>query len=185
MLKSRLFSIFIIALIAFSFAFAQEKYPTGKGSALVSGVASYTSQLFLGAKQNTLTVVPSLFFFPSGGLGLGGDVSLNYTNISDDGYSEDITMFGIGPKFAYFFGGPESKLFPYIGAGVSYLTMSYEEYSISGFRIKFGGGICPLIGANAALPIEAGYMMDKYTEEGESISLNNFYFAIGIGSFIF
>lgn len=186
MLRNLIISIFtlFILFLPLNFADAQYKnFPIGKGSTLLSGAINFNNRSGnLYGDVTTITITPSLFYFFGEGLGLGGDFSLDY--ISEEWIS--VTNLAIGPKFAYFIGKSNSKIYPYFGAGISFLSMNLGSFgTASGFRIKIGGGVSPLIGSNATTMIEAGYQIDNLTYDGNSSSGGILYIGIGIGCFIF
>ncbi|MEO0116221.1 MAG: hypothetical protein ABIK97_01610 [candidate division WOR-3 bacterium] len=174
MLKSRLFSIFIlIALIAFSFAFAQEKYPTGKGSMLLSGSLSFYTQVSPSDGATEFTLSPSLLYFFMDKLGAGPDLSFTYH--SEGGESN--TAFGAGLKLGYFLSKPESKFTPFIAAGFKYISPGDGSY----FQIKGGPGVGLSLGTNGVFSLQAGYQMDMM--EGQTVG--NIFLEGGLGIFLF
>ncbi len=164
-----------------------EKFPIGKGSALISGNVSLTNQSGDLAHATTTTVSPSILYFVSKGFGLGIDGAFTNTSNADE------RAVAVGPKLAYFIGGPQSKLFPYLGASVLYINLSAYDANASGYAINFNGGICPLIGKNGCATIEVGYTLENITIEGyyegiqwsSSVSGSMLSLGIGIGIFAF
>lgn len=91
----------LCVLVGFKFAYGQVRSEaTDKGAMLVSGTFSFSSKggdLYEGFDDDRLTtiaIVPSLFYFISPGLGVGGDLSFNRL------YQRDFSahVLGIGPK---------------------------------------------------------------------------------------
>ncbi len=176
MLRKGLISIIALSLIIFlSSASAQEeKYPTGKGSMLVSGSLSFYTQVSPSDGATALGLSPSLLYFFMNNLGAGPDLSLGYLKAGEF----DQTTFGAGLKLGYYFGKPETKLFPFLGAGFKYISAGEGN---SYFQIKGGPGATFLLGNNGAAILQAGYEMDMM--EGETVG--NIFLEGGLGIFLF
>ncbi len=175
MLRSRLFSIIILlsVILLLNFAYAQEeKYATGKGSMLFSGSLDFNMQVSPSDGMTQITLSPSLLYFFMNGLGAGPDLSLKYLSIG----GENITAIGVGVKLGYYFSKPESKLFPFIGAGFKYISGDGSY-----FQIKGGPGVCLLLGTNGAVPLQAGYQMDMM----EGTTVGKIFLEGGLGIFLF
>lgn len=181
--------LFVLAALFFaSDAFAQE-YAIDKGSYLLGGAISFTSQGGDIAgdsdeRLTTLTINPNFAYFVTPGLALGADVL--YTSTSFSGNSN--TSVGIGPQLSYFFGGPESSTYPFINAGVNYTSLDIGE-TVSGFGADFGGGIVFMVARNVGLTVQAFYQFSNLsadTDFGEfDLDSNTFGVQGGVTAFIF
>lgn len=159
---------------------------TGEGALLVGGAFSYSSQggdLYESGNERltTVAIVPSVFYFVSPGVGVGGDLSYNRTS---QGRSA-LTAWGVGPKAGYFFESG-SNLIPFASGGLNLLSIGDRDNSETGFRIKFGGGVL-LRKDHLAISVEAAYMMDRFKPEGfeKSITGNTLALGVGFGGFLY
>lgn len=160
---------------------------TARGSKLISGAISFTSQggdLYEGynnERLNVVSVMPSLFYFVSPGLGIGADLAYDLRYRGSSSY----TTLGVGPKIGYF-GETGSNLIPFVAGGVGFLTTGSDLGDTNGYRIKFGGGVIIHKGRLGA-SFEVSYLLDSYSYEGssESITGNTIIFGVGLVGFMF
>lgn len=161
---------------------------TDQGAKLVSGAFSFASQggdLYAGGddRANIVTIVPSLIYFISPGIGIGGDLS--YARQSQGDFSA--TEWGAGPKIGFFMDSGGSMI-PFIAAGANYLSFSnsFDDDSENLLRFKVAGGIL-IRKDHLAVSIEAGYLLDRFKPEGadESVNGNTIVIGIGFAGFLF
>lgn len=178
-----------IVLLGLPGTLAAQGYATDRGSFILGGAASYTSQggdLYEnsdGDRVNTLTVNPYLLYFVSPGLGIGGEVALSRASQGD----EDATTVGVGPTIAYYFGDAASRVRPFLQAGASYVSLSSDFFDASGWGVGGGGGIAFMLSEAVALTLEGVYEIQNISvdEFDEDVDGNEFRFQAGIAAFLF
>ncbi len=162
---------------------AQAEFATDKGSMLVGGSASFTSS---GGdaqgddRYNILQINTKIMYFIALNLAIGGNFQFINQSYGDDSQ----TSVAIGPTIAYFFGQPDSRTIPFIGASFTYGNVS-DAYSQTSFSV--GGGMVFMFARNIGLTTEASYQFESYSPEGssDSVSGNTFGIALGISAFIY
>ena len=178
----------LILLAGFNYADGQARSSaTDRGAKLISGAISFTSQggdLYGGynnERLNVVSIMPSMFYFVSPGLGIGADLAYDLRYRGSSSY----TTLGVGPKIGYF-GESGSNLIPFVAGGVSFLTTGSDLGDANGYRIKFGGGIIIRKGRLGA-SFEVSYLLDSYNLEGSSGSTtgNTIIFGVGLAGFLF
>ena len=166
-----------------------QDYATDRGSFILGGSASFTSQggdLYEnldGDRVTTLTVNPYLLYFISPGFGIGGEVILSRTTQGDD----DATSVGVGPTLAYYFGDAESTIRPFVQAGASYVSLSGDFLDASGWGIGGGGGLAFMLSETVALTLEGVYEIQNISvdEFDEDVDGDEFRLEAGIAAFLF
>ncbi len=152
-----------------------------KGTMLINGTISFTSQggdLYVGSgndRLNTLNITPSIIYFISPNIGIGGDLSLLRRSLGD--YSSTIWTFG--PRAGLFIETGSSTI-PFLSIGVNLLSIGDEEESNTGSRIKFGGGLL-FHQDHLAVTVEADLLVDRIKFEGSSESTSGNIFLISVG----
>lgn len=184
-------------ILAHSSAFAQS-YHTDKGSKIIAGEFSFSNSggdLYENSDGDRLTSVgfdPFISYFLTPGLALGGYFSLSSASQGD----WSATAWGIGPRIIYFIGGSKSistvkgTTNPFLDAAFLYLTRTSkydsEEYSASGTKIRFGGGVLHMISESVGLFCEAAYSIDSMKPEDEdSESGSEFNITAGLSFFLY
>ena len=151
-----------------------------------------------------LKLVPRLLYFPATGIGVGGEANYNlYTN---DNYTQ--SSLAIGPRFAYYLTnrsrrypgacclvpciGPGGWWMPFVGLSALYYTSSYKSSggeavnTGSGYRVRAGLGISPLIGRRGSAILELGYEFGSTKQEGYAAQTSGrIYLEGGFGAFLF
>ncbi len=195
----------VLVLVLSGLAVGQVKSgAAGVGSWLVSGQLGI--DLYLGGSSATdsrneglqINLAPRLLYFPSRGLGIGGELNLGYDK--QDSYST--TDLAIGPRFAYYLlmprrrypaaccltamVGPDGWWMPYVGASVLYKRSCWGESKGSGFRARAGVGVSPLIGSRGTAMLELGFQHDNLKWEGATSATtgNKLYLEAGFGAFL-
>lgn len=174
-------------------AFAQPASPIDKGSVRLGGTISFTSQggdLYEdgdGDRASTVLLNPSLGFFVSPGLSLGGEVLVQRQSQGDF----SVTSLGIGPELAYFFGGPGSSAYPFVAVAALYTNTTIDEpgddFSFGGFGVQLSGGATFMVARNVGLTAGAFYFTESLSADGQdgSVSGNTFGIEGGVTAFIF
>ena len=184
--------LFVLAALLLAPGVFAQSYPIDKGSYLLGGAVSFSSQggdLFTGNDSDRLTTVsvyPTFAYFISPGLALGGDVQFQKSSQGD--FSS--TTIGIGPSIAYYFGQPTTRTFPFIGASIGYTSLSFDSGDfgsdgINGYQFGVTGGLSHMIARNVALTGSLFYQNQTFSESGESASGDTFGFQGGVTAFIF
>ena len=178
----------------YSLGFGVE-YAVDKGSnmfGITAGFINASGDLYTGGGKpfTAILVMPHTAHFFIRNLGIGGDLLLLLTAQGDN----KSTTVGVGPKIMYFFGGKDSKSYPYLTSGFYYVMndIEYEDVDflisgvISGTRWKVGAGISWMIAPHLGLVAEASYNRDKLKpEEGKSKSGNMVIVSMGLAGFTF
>lgn len=179
----------LILLVASAVPALAQTYAIDRGSVVLDGTVSYTSQggdLYEsggGDRVNTALLNPSVMYFISPGLAVGGDLYVERISVSD----ASVTTLGIGPAVSYYFGEPESTAYPFLSASVLYTTLNSEFADATGFGIAFGGGAAFMLSRAVALVGEAEYILESLSVDGfdDSADGNTFRLGLGIAAFLF
>lgn len=166
-----------------------QDFAIDRGSFVLGGTVSVTSnggELFEnteGDRLNSVLLNPFAMFFVTKGFAIGGDLFMEKASQGE----ESVTTLGIGPSVAYFFGGPQSEVYPFIGAGVEYANLSSTGFDASGFGFNFGAGAAFMIATNVALTAQADYGVLNFSVDqlDESFSGDRFGLRAGISAFLF
>jgi len=204
------FSAFLMAasfILLFGMPAFGQQYPTDKGSKMLLGEVSFTSQsgdLYEnsdGDGSTTLSIRPSFGVFIVPGFAIAGDLIYDRTAQANVSY----TVFGIAPKVTYFIGGNKKpaaikgSTLPFVGLGFGYVSHTSKstwenwassqealESTTNGTVIVLGGGILHMLSGSLGMVGELNYQMDKLKpEEGDSVSGNVFMLRIGITGFLY
>lgn len=193
--------LLLLTLSAFGFVNAQ----TEKGSWVVGGSTTigfnsvgskvdYNGGSVDGPKVSTFNFTPSVGYFVMNKLAVGLD--LGFTSVStkynDDGSNDKYTTstFSLMPTATYYF-TTESKLFPYLGAGLGYASTKEKDNSyetkVDGFAWKGKGGVAYFITDKVAIDIGLSYhrYSNKDTYDGQDIKTKINTFGVGAGLSIF
>jgi outer membrane protein len=148
-----------------------------------------------GAKVSTFTFTPSVGYFVIDKLSVGLD--LGYTTITtkyNEGnynYKESLSTFSILPTATYYFKS-DSKIMPYLGAGVGYGSTTSKEdneenYKVDGLSWKAKGGIAYLITEKVAVDLGVSFnqFSNKESNYGYDIKTNVNTFGVAAGLSIF
>lgn len=188
------FILIAICLSGLSSTVIAQKYAIDKKATIITGSGIFTSQggdLFEdndGNKATTFTFTPNINHFITKNFFIGG--SLEFSTESQGDYNSN--GIGFGPQIGYAFGGPQSKVFPYLDLGVRYYKMNTDYgsgnyYQFSGSDISLGFGLIVPVKAHIGLIFEGGYhMLDlKDKDSNESYSGNIFSIGVGIAGLLF
>lgn len=166
-----------------------QDYATDKGAWILGGSVSYASdggELYENAegdRLNTALVNPRALYFVSPGLAIGGQVVVQHTSQGDASF----TTLGLGPEVAYYFGGPESTVYPFVAGNVAYATISSDGFDASGFGFGFGAGAAFMLSRSVALTAGGEYTIDNLSVDqvDESFTGNSFRLELGVSAFLF
>ena len=145
----------IVPLVPSAYA---QSYAMDRGVWTAGGSASLTHYAFgLGNGATSISLFPSVgyFFLP----GFVVAATLQYAHSSGGDYSSTSTVFGAGPRLAYYFGSGSAKLHPYLAVAA---FIGSERQRIQGSTSSVGvwswrgaGGIALLLARNVAVTGEA------------------------------
>ena len=116
------------------------------------------------ATVNTFTFNPSFGYFVIDKLAVGIDLGLTNVTVEEDNAKSTQKAFSVMPSATYYFEN-ESKVVPYLGAGIGYssMTSGYNWNGISqsetfdGLAWKAKGGIVYLLNRNIGLDLGLSY----------------------------
>jgi hypothetical protein len=165
---------------------AQDGYATGRGSMIIGGSANFTSsQSGDNGRLTTFGLQPSVQYFVSRGLALGGSVSFDRSWAGD----QSLTSYGLGPVVSCYFPDPNNRLYPFLSLRAGYLRSAFrnpgEERDGSGTSARAAGGVLYMLSASVGINSELFYQSVSQSEEGQTLDSNAFGLAVGITAFIF
>jgi len=132
---------------------APARDPVAGGCYMIGGGANYTSTSVGGASISTITLTPSVAYFVTRGIALGGDIML--ASASTSGVSS--TSTAIGPKVSFALGPSGSSSF-FIGeVGLAFATFGSE---VTGTRTSFAIGYLPVVVGHLGIPIKLTLFID-------------------------
>ena len=176
-------------ILAIAAPVSAQDYAIDQGAWVLDGTVSYNSdggELYENAdgdRANTVLVNPSLLYFVTPGLAIGG--ALFVENFSQGDFS--LTTIGIGPAVNYFFGEPESTVYPFLGASVAYASLSSDFFDASGIALGFGGGAAFMLSGSVAITAGGSYEISNLSIDqlDETQSGNTFRLEVGVAAFLF
>lgn len=148
------------ALFAFGFANAQDATNAGgkgfaNGDIFISGAVGINSESTGDIKENAFTIAPSVGFFVSDNIAVGGRIG--YTSLkSEEPGVDDITEseLAIG-AFGRYYATPASDFSLFAELGVEYASAKVEqgpaELTVNGFGVALAPGISYFVGSNWAI----------------------------------
>lgn len=186
---------FLAALLAFAIAaFPQDAraqdYLTDEGVTRLGGALSFTTQggdYYAPGENDRLTTVnlnPSVQYFLAPGLAVGADALLEYQAQND----VSLRIFSIGPSASYFFGGADTRAYPFLSVNPLYTNIGRnEDSSINGFGVVGSIGGAFQIARNVAITAEGFYEYESFSTEGadERVSGNTFGLRVGVSAFLY
>lgn len=164
-------------------------YAIDRGAWVLDGTISITSQggeLYensQGDRLNSVSLAPSVLYFVVPGLALGGSLNVGYASQGDF----SATTIGVGPEIAYFFGAPESSVYPFVDGSVGYFSLSTEGADASGITFEFGAGVAAMLSPSVALIVQGTYNIANVSvdQANETFSGNQFGLSMGVAAFLF
>jgi len=175
----------VAAIFAFGFANAQETTEGGfaNGDVFISGAVGFGSSKTGEAKTNSFEVSPSVGFFVTPNIALGGRIGFSSEKEEEGADELKTTAFTVG-VFGRYYVTPASKFSLFGELAVDYGTSKVDDgtndFKADGFGVQVAPGVSYFLGKNFA--IEAtwgvlGYSTVKPDVEGAE-STNNF--ALGL-----
>jgi hypothetical protein len=178
----------VVLLLSMPIALSGQDYATDRGSFILGGAASFSSQggdLYENAdgdRLTTLTVNPYLLYFLSPGFGVGGELAVSRATQGEG----DITSLGVGPAVAYFFGDAAATVRPFVEAHASYVSISSDFVDASGWGVGGGAGAAFMLSPTVALTLGGVYEIQNVSvEDLEDQDGDEFRVEAGIAAFIF
>lgn len=176
-------------VLALATTASAQDYAVDQGSLVLGGTVSFTSEggdlneNADGDRANSLLLNPSVLYFVTPGLGIGGDLYVEYASQGDF----SATAIGVGPEVAYFFGGPDSSVYPFVAGTISYVSLSSDFFDASGIGFGLSAGAAFMLTQSVALTAQADYEISNVTFEqtDNTESGNTFRLAMGIAAFLF
>jgi hypothetical protein len=163
-----------------------QQYAVDRGVWQVSGSAGFQSSeteiegQSLG-RSTTISLVPSVMYFVSAGLAVGGELGLARSSFRGNTQ----TLIGVGPAATYYFGRSARTWYPFIGASVS-VSRNHPESGddLTEWRYKGGGGLLFLLSTAVGVNSELFYETGRQTSDGETAKGNRYGLAFGISAFV-
>lgn len=172
----RKLTLLLLLILSSTQLFAQKKFAVDKSSFIIGGSAGFSSTGGGGGDRLTrITVTPSLSFFVVQNLAIGGNGSFRRISVSE--FSS--TVVGIGPSIAYYFGGMNSKSYPFLSSSFLY---GKQLDGPSRIDLRFSSGVAFMIAKNVAITGEAFFLLliNEADDDGNSFGIE-----IGISTFVF
>ena len=177
----------VAAVFAFGFANAQEATTTdggfAKGDLFLTGSFGISSEKTGDDKSNSFTVAPSLGYFVSENIAIGGRI-LYTSDKSESGNvdTQDLTTLGIA-GFARYYWTPANKFSIFGEAEVSYASAENNLSNVkgNGFGLGIAPGVSYFLSSNFA--IEATWGLVGYSTfeiDGAQDSTNTFDFGLDL-----
>lgn len=182
-------AVAVFALLFIAGPVSAQDFAIDKGAFVLDGTISFNSdggELFEnvdGDRANTVLLNPSVLYFVAPGLAIGGELYVE--NASQGDFS--VTTIGVGPEVTYFFGGPESTVYPFIAAGVSYASLSSDFVDASGIGFGFGAGAAFMLTSSVAITAGGSYEISNLSvdQTNETQSGNTIRLELGVAAFLF
>ncbi len=181
--------LLIICSIGLSSILSAQEYAIDKKAMIISGSGSILSQggdLYETPQNEKVTIIslsPTINYFVFKNLFVGCGIEF-YTESQGKDNSNSI---GIGPQIGYAFGGPQSKVIPYIDLGIRYYkTKQYYgsligDFKMSGSDVLFGFGVIVPVNTYIGLILEGGYQLIRLKNKEYDIGNSGNTLSIGVG----
>ena len=127
---------------------------------------------------------PAALFFVSDGLAMGAGATVSWVSEDNLFFRES---YSVGPRAAYYFGGPASRVYPYLGAGAAVGRLEGDTSVLQGDAAV--GAVIMLsrsVGINAeAYGIVTNFSGDDFFGSRVSSSVNELGLRLGVTAFVF
>lgn len=182
----------ILAVAAFGTANAQEATTTdggfAKGDLFLTGSFGISSEKTGDDKSNSFTVAPSLGYFVSENIAIGGRI-LYTSDKSESGNvdTQDFTTLGIA-GFARYYWSPASKFSVFGEAEVSYVSAENNLTNVkgNGFGLNVAPGVSYFLSSNFAIEASWGLVgYNTFEVDGAQDSTNTFNFGLDLSDLRF
>jgi hypothetical protein len=137
-----------------------------------------------------MDVNPRLGLFVIRGLAINANLQLGY--VSGGSYSS--WRWGIGPGVTYYFGGPTSRVYPFL-TGRTLFVRTHSTWSEGDIRAATtdvawlaGGGVVLMLVKHVGLSAELFYQRSKHTldsDTSEPVEAQWYGLRIGVAAFLF
>ena len=179
----------LFAVLAVASSASAQDFAIDQGSLVLDGTISYSSDggdLYENAdgdRVSTALLNPSVLYFVVPGLAIGGELYVESASQGDF----SLTTIGVGPEVTYFFGGPESTVFPYVGVNLAYASLSSDAFDASGIGFGFGAGAAFMLSNSVAITAGGSYEITNLSidQVDDTQSGNTFRLELGIAAFLF
>lgn len=171
----------ILAVAAFGTANAQESNSTdggfAKGDLFLTGSFGISSEKTGDDKSNSFTVAPSLGYFVSDKIAIGGRISYTSEKAESENVdTQDLTALGIS-GFARYYWTPANKFSIFGEAEVSYVSAENNLTNVkgSGFGLGIAPGVSYFLSSNFAIEASWGLLgYNTFEVDGAQDSTNTF-----------
>jgi hypothetical protein len=178
----------VLLLISSSLLLAQS-YAVDKGAVIIEGTAGYMSQSGDwyenedGDKSTTITLNPTIMYFISPNIGIGGSMLWHKESQGDASQS----YMSLGPALGYFAGNSQSTNIPFLFASYQFQSMGDEDDSIPGKNIVLGAGMIFVIREHLGISAQISYQMESWKHEDwdEAVEGTTLGVQLGIAGLLF
>ncbi|WP_103068318.1 outer membrane beta-barrel protein [Aquimarina sediminis] len=155
-----------VALVSFATAIAQDENTTegfAKGDIFVSGSVGFNSQKHADDKLSSFEITPSVGYFISENITIGGRIGFESTKVEGDSFETDFlstpgksSTFSIG-AFGRYYTTPANKFSIFGELAANYLSTKVDpdatttDTTIDGFGIGLSPGVSYFLSSNFAL----------------------------------
>jgi outer membrane protein len=180
------------AVFAFGFANAQEATTTdggfAKGDLFLTGSFGISSEKTGDDKSNSFTVAPSLGYFVSDKIAIGGRI-LYTSDKAESGNvdTQDLTTLGIA-GFARYYWTPANKFSIFGEAEVAYVSAENNLTDVkgNGFGLGLAPGVSYFLSSNFAIEASWGLVgYNTFEVDGAQDSTNTFNFGLDLSDLRF
>ena len=163
-----------------------------RGGDLYEVYEVYDEEFVKEMRVSVLSLNPSFLYFIMPNLSIGGEILYDHISAQEETFS----LFGIGPKAAYFFGGEGRGSYPFVGASFLFAKPG-EDGTITVARNFYPEGtlirITPFVGMvftvskNVGVSVEAYAKIDSFKAKGGDKSYKGDILGLrlGIAGFIY
>lgn len=112
---------------------------------------------------------------------------MNVLSQSQSGSS--LTLVGVEPTVAYYFGTESVTVYPFVQGAVSYNSVSSSfgnsSSTSSGVGFEVDAGVTPMLAKNIGLTLAAFFQYSSYSQNNARLNLSTFGVKVGITGFVF
>ena len=170
--------IFIFSILVLASTIYSAENAIAKGSMLVGGMVSYSSENTTEATQSTVGTSLRTGFFVADRVAVGPEIL--YINTQTNGRSASLLQAGV--FFDCFVGDEDGDIFGRAGLGSNIISYDHRGYGVV-FNPRIG--LECLFSKRAAFDIEIGYMKTHYYSEVYPIDSDKIYLSVGLLGFYY
>lgn len=179
----------VLAMMFLPMPLAAQDYAIDRGSVTLGGSVSWSSaggdlyENTEGDRYNSILLNPWMLYFITPGLAVGGDLYVESESQGD----LDAQTIAAGPAVAYYFGGAESKVYPFISGNLGYGKITTSVWDGSGLIFGAGAGAAFMLSQSVALTAGGTYRIRDLTinQLDQSFGGNTFALRLGVQAFLF